>query len=511
MRQVTEIEVKKRLDFDNPWWVDRSDQAFRYRSLPRRGFFDGFHERVSQRGVNRAVVLMGPRRVGKTVMVHHSIEALIRAGTKPDHLLYLSLDTPIYTGLGLERIVHMFMEMHDHSLNDELTVFFDEVQYLKDWEVHLKSLVDSFPAFRFVVTGSAAAALRLKSRESGAGRFTEVLLPPLTFAEYLDFVGVTQEVIASPTLKDLENLKAESIQLLLKAKDIDLLNKHFIAYVNAGGYPEAVLSEEIRANAASYIKSDIIDKVLLRDLPSLYGIDDIQELNRLFNTLAYNTGNELSLEGLSKDSGVSKNTIRKYLDYLEAAFLISRVHRVDENARRFKRATKFKVYLTNTSMRAALFGPLDPEDAAFGNLVETAIFGQLSMLGPLENVHYARWKRGEVDLVELDMLGQSVSLAAEIKWSDRPIQQRDLTASLREFMDKNPKLKNAYVTTRTKSGEYRHGEHSIFFLPSAVAVYWLGRRGFLYWGISRFFLHVEELITDFGKKLTPNRVEVQSQ
>jgi predicted AAA+ superfamily ATPase len=81
--------------------------------------------------------------------------------------------------------------------------------------------------------------------------------------------------------------------------------------------------------------------VLLRDLPSLYGISDTQELNRLFTTLAYNTGNEVSIDELSKDSGVAKNTLRKYLEYLEAAFLIHRLYRIDENARRFKRAMHF--------------------------------------------------------------------------------------------------------------------------------------------------------------------------
>ena len=69
-----------------------------------------------------------------------------------------------------------------------------------------------------------------------------------------------------------------------------------------------------RQNPRRFIKSDIIDKVLLRDLPILYGISDIQELNSLFNTLAYNTGQELSLEDLSKTANVAKNTLVKNLE-----------------------------------------------------------------------------------------------------------------------------------------------------------------------------------------------------
>ncbi len=82
-----------------------------------------------------------------------------------------------------------------------------------------------------------------------------------------------------------------------------------VCYMNFGSYPEAVFSESIRDNPYQYIKSDFIDKVLLRDLPSLYEINNTQELNKLSNTLAYNTGNEINLEALTKQSGVAENTI----------------------------------------------------------------------------------------------------------------------------------------------------------------------------------------------------------
>jgi uncharacterized protein len=141
----------------------------------------------------------------------------------------------------------------------------------------------------------------------------------------------------------------------------------------------------------------------LRDLPILYGITDIQELNSLFNTLAYNTGQELSLEDLSKTSHVAKNTLVKYLEYLEAAFLIRRIRRIDQDAAHFRRMMTFKVYLTNPTMRAALFGPVDAHHEAMGQLVETAVFSQwLHNAAFVDSLYYARWRSGEVDLVSLD-------------------------------------------------------------------------------------------------------------
>ena len=88
----------------------------------------------------------------------------------------------------------------------------------------------------------------------------------------------------------------------------------------------------VRENPSRFLRQDIIDKVLLKDLPSLYGISDTQELNRFFNVLAFNTGDEVGLEALSKHSNITKQKLGDYLEYLEAAYLIRRVHRIDENA-----------------------------------------------------------------------------------------------------------------------------------------------------------------------------------
>lgn len=108
-----------------------------------------------------------------------------------------------------------------------------------------------------------------------------------------------------------------NVQLFYTSINIVELNKHFIKYINFGGYPEVIFSEKIQENPGRYIRQDIVDKVLLRDLPSLYGISDTRELNSLFTTIAYNTREEFSLETLSRESQVNKNTLKKYIEYLE--------------------------------------------------------------------------------------------------------------------------------------------------------------------------------------------------
>lgn len=463
MLQVSEKEIETRLRLDNPWWQSGEGIEPDFRSYPRRAYLSDFARLVLD-DVNRAVVLLGPRRVGKTILVYHTIHDLMgRHGVSGRDILYVSLETPLYTGLALESVVNRFQRLARRPTGTRLFIFFDEIQYLKGWEVHLKSLVDTYRGIRFVATGSAAAALKTKSAESGAGRFTEFVLPPLTFAEYLRFIG-QEDVLVRETPGDTDVLR-------YTADDVHGLNDAFIDYLNFGGYPEAVFSEVVRQSPRRYIKSDIIDKVLLRDLPILYGISDIQELNSLFNTLAYNTGQELSIEDLSKTSHVAKNTLVKYLEYLEAAFLIRRMRRVDQDAAHFKRATTFKVYLTNPTMRAALFGPVDEHHEAMGNLVESAVFSQwLHNAAFVDSLYYSRWRTGEVDLVSLDPQ-QRPRFAVEVKWSDRPFEDARSIKGLLEFAKKHKLGRKPLVTTLSKEGNKVIGGIEVEFMPSSLHCY----------------------------------------
>ena len=184
---VSEAEIRKRMAFDNPWWDDAAGIDSDIASMPKRTYFESFYDLVVDRSINRAVVLMGPRRVGKTIMIYQAIERLVQQNIARRHVIYVPLDAPLYNGLALQKCIEIALEGEGMNRKTDCYVFFDEIQYLKDWEIHLKSLVDSFRHMRFVVSGSAAAALKLKSNESGAGRFTDFSLPPLTFFEYLLF------------------------------------------------------------------------------------------------------------------------------------------------------------------------------------------------------------------------------------------------------------------------------------------------------------------------------------
>ncbi|NQD70928.1 ATP-binding protein [Sphingobacterium shayense] len=468
-RFIPTEKIIERLQYENPWWLTKEIPVL-YKEMSKRLYFDLFYPFVTETDIRRAVVLMGPRRVGKTVMMFHTIDQLINEDINPQRIFFIGIDNPIYVNLSLQEILDLCKESVKAQSLENCFVFFDEIQYLKDWERHLKVLVDTYPKTKFVVSGSAAAALKWHSTESGAGRFTDFMLPPLTFQEFIHLKNRDHLI-----QKSFIRYGDKQIPYCLPL-NVDELNDEFIHYLNFGGYPEVVLSEKIQKDMGRYVKNDIVDKVLLRDLPSLYGIKDVQELNRFFTYIAYNTGNEFSYETMSRDSGIQKETLKKYLEYLEAAFLIKVLNKVDINAKRLKRVTSFKVYLTNPSLRTALFSPVKATDSEMGNMVETAILSQWMHRENLD-LTYARWKEGrsegEVDLVLVDDKKFKPVWGVEIKWSNRFFEMPQDLTSLIKFCKAND-FENALVTTIDRQDTKVASEINFTFVPSSVYAYNIG-------------------------------------
>lgn len=467
IQKISKSQVLERIKFENNWWIDGKIEDDYYQ-MQRRLYFNVFKPYVFEIDIRRAVVLMGPRRVGKTVLLHHTIQELIDSGVAPNKIIFITVENPIYTNISLEDLFSFALEAVGAKDRKGYYVFFDEIQYLKDWEVHLKTLVDTYRQSKFIVSGSAAAALKFKSKESGAGRFTDFLLPPLTFYEYIH-INKLSHIMQESTL--LWQNKERDFYDTLQPK---ILNEHFVKYINFGGYPEIIFSERMQKNPGVFIKQDIVDKVLLRDLPSLYGIRDVQELNRLFTTICFNTAHEFDYEDLSRASGVKKHLIKTYIEYLESAFLVKKISRVDQAGKEFKREVKFKMYLSNPSLYAALFAPVTiTDEARMGDMVETAIYAQW-MHRNWFKPYYARWRKGEVDMVGLDDLKLKAIWALEIKWSNRYYDKPGELKSLLDFCSKN-KLDSALVTTIDIKDRKTYKDVAIQYVPCATYAYNVGK------------------------------------
>jgi len=128
--------VLRKMQSDNVWWSTGAIPKV-FDDMPRRQYLEAFYPIAKQREVHRGVILMGPRRVGKTVMLFHTIARLIKDGVNARQIIYLSVDTPIYNNIALEQLFALAREALKQSDEESNVsgyyVIFDEIQYLKDW------------------------------------------------------------------------------------------------------------------------------------------------------------------------------------------------------------------------------------------------------------------------------------------------------------------------------------------------------------------------------------------
>ncbi|MDC1213321.1 AAA family ATPase [Rhodospirillales bacterium] len=389
---------------------------------------------------------------------------------KPTNILYCSWTTPSYTAADITILFEMFCRCYHHGPDAEIYVFFDEVQYAKDWEKSLLKLAKMRPKVKIVVAVSSGAPAIVSGTKVMEDRMEVFILPPLTFLEFLRFRG-SEEKLFVASLNTEKNTGA----MTLEPNALPALNQEFHRYVNFGGFLEGILSGKDGVPAPAFVRDGVADRVLHKDLASLSGVNDPQELNRLFGLLAFNTGREVSMDDLAKATNIAKNTLRKYLDYLERAFLIRRINRVDRDGKKFQRQVFFKVYLTRPCLYAALFAPVPPSDQFFQRLAETALVSQWLGSTAIENLYYASWRGGEVDLLTLHPETGKPDHVYDLDWPNTYVRTETRPDQMVNFVRENNPDATSYVLTSTFARSATMKGINLTLAPFALYSYWIER------------------------------------
>lgn len=120
---LSEEQVLDRLKQENPWWatgmVDED-----YSKMQKRLYFDLFYPLVEDISIKRAVILMGPRRVGKTVMIYHAIDSLLTSGISPHQIAFVSVENPFFNKMPLEHLFKTCLKATGKSEPKGWYVFF---------------------------------------------------------------------------------------------------------------------------------------------------------------------------------------------------------------------------------------------------------------------------------------------------------------------------------------------------------------------------------------------------
>jgi len=367
--------ILKVLSAYNPWWKTGVVNPKMTKTYKRFAFHEAM-KRLKETDIRRTVVLTGTRRVGKTTIQYQMIEALLNAGVAPQRIVFISMDHPM---LKLSQFQEVLECYHENICADQdVYYFFDEIQYAQDWDRWLKTIYDTQPDTKVIATGSASPALMKGSRESGAGRWTVIQVPTLSFYEYCELLNIDRPDIPAElkVTSLLGKTQIERNQIMLQLSKVQ---NHFIRYLQVGGFPELALADN-DLMAQQIMREDVVDKVLKRDLPSLYRIRNATELERIFLYLCNVSSEIVSIEAITKElNGVSRTTVENYIQYLESANLIYQSWPVDMAGKKVLKASP-KIYIADAAIRNAVLmdDSILTDPVGMGKVVETAVYKHTS-------------------------------------------------------------------------------------------------------------------------------------
>ena len=223
------------------------------------------------------IFLYGPRRSGKSVVARR----LLRRMPKGTKTRYVNLEDPKLLNMLDTNLMDSFAE----GLGTKDTIVFDEVQLVNGWEKWVRKAVDTRQC-QVIVTGSSAKLLSSEFATSLGGRGIGFQILPFSFSEFHRI-----------TRKELED------------------------YLKIGGYPEVVLNPGKREK----LLESYFELALIKDVITRYKIRDSAALRNLAFYLLTNSGKQFSLKKTRNSLGLSYDTIRQFLEYLETAFLVFQV------------------------------------------------------------------------------------------------------------------------------------------------------------------------------------------
>ena len=400
MAITTQERILKILRSYNSWWVSGAVNPGFCPTYKRFSYYEAM-KRLQETQVRRTVVLTGARRVGKTTIQFQMIDALLRQGIAPHRIVFVSMDHPMLKLAGVDEILECY---HGNICADQdAYYFFDEIQYAEDWAQWLKTLYDTQPTTKIVATGSASPALVRGSTESGAGRWSVIQVPTLSFYEYCALIGVP-DLQLEPTLKPSALLGMDQWQRGQVMSKIAAVQNHFIRYLQVGGFPELALAKNDLL-AEQVMREDVVDKVLKRDLPALYKIRNVTELERIFLYLCSVSSEVVAIDAVARElNGVRRPTVQNYIDYLESANLIYQSYPVDLAGKKVLKASP-KIYIADAAIRNAVLMDSDllTNPVEMGKMVEAAVYKHIAAFyyQKATRVGYYRGgrKNKEIDIV----------------------------------------------------------------------------------------------------------------
>lgn len=342
-----------------------------------RAILDEFQKKVRPQKV---LILLGPRRVGKTQLIKNYLEKY-----QPNEYLLFNGEDQKTSDLFNERSV----ENYKRIIGTQKLLVIDEAQKIPEIGLKLKVIVDEIPGVSVIATGSSLFDLSNQLGEPLVGRENTMYLYPLA---QMEFAAKENYVITQNKLEE---------RLIF------------------GGYPELEQYPDWEEKA-NYLES-LVNSYLLRDVLAYEGIKKSDKIIDLLRLIAFQVGKEINVDELANNlKGISRNTVESYLDLLSKVFVIYNVRGFSRNLRKEIVKTS-RWYFYDNGIRNAIirnFNPLNLRTDK-GELWENYLMNERIKLNAYtkKRVNYYFWRT--YDKQELDLIEEEAGQlrAYEFKWS----------------------------------------------------------------------------------------------
>lgn len=343
------MDLQAILQDQNPWW--REPLARSARGYPvRRDLQPLLLEKLLRVEERRAALVIGPRQVGKTVLLLQLADDLLERGLPPANLIYFDFSDDRVTDEVSPRQVAEALPVGLEE--DRPRVFlFDEIRLGKSWDRWLKQAVDR-KVGRIVATDSAASLLRDAGRESGQGRWDEHRIEGLSFREFARLHAMPDES-DEQVVRRLPNLVER--------------------YLALGGFPEHALSESF-PEVRHRLRADIVNQAIFRDLIP-YDVD-LARVRNLFVYLVQASGALFNASQRAEDLGADPRTVSRWLDLLEDSLLLVRLPKYAEHAAARLRGQP-RIFAADPGLVSAFSLLPDQDEAVRAKVYKAAVFRHL--------------------------------------------------------------------------------------------------------------------------------------
>lgn len=473
---VNDEQVIKVLRQYNLWW--RTPLAIKEESKPQKrlAYYEAL-KTLMHKSIRRFVVLSGMRRVGKTTILYQIIDHLIDEGINPRNILYATFDNPILKLVNVENVLSIYETMY--PIEGTRYIFLDEVQYTENWELWMKVVYDSRKDIRLIATGSASPVLEKGSADSGTGRWSVLKIPTMSFYEYCRLLDLDLPTLPN-NLHLLELAGFSSAQLGDLMDKFTPLQNHFNRYLTIGGFPELVLSDD-DAYAQRMLREDVVDKVIKRDVLSLFNIRSPLLMEKLFLYLCINGTEIFNATTAAKElENISITTVESYIKALEMSNLIYLAKPMDVGSKGALKG-KPKIFVADAAIRNAVLMIDDvlSDERELGVMVETTVYKHMVSFcqGSPAQLGYFRKARDNQKEVDVVVELPHRKILCEVKYRNHShITATDAIVEL--CRDEKAKVTNAFLVTKRLDdfGITRHETAvPILRVPAIVFLYLLGR------------------------------------